>query len=166
MSTEPGLGDIGLVPIPGDVGWLISLGERLNGDAFAHYDHAFVVTGSNQIVEAEPGGARFAALSEYDPESVLWLRCPDGRRQAVAEAAKGLLNSPYSAADYFAIALHRFHVPAPGLRRYIQSSGHLICSALCDRAARDGGWTLFSDGRWEGYVTPADLAELAAKQAE
>lgn len=165
MNAEPGLGDIGCTTIDGEVGRLIRIGQFLLGSGYRNVEHSFVFVGDGQIVEAEPGGARLAPLDEYDSRLIVWLRCPDEHRQAVADAAKSLIGTPYSAADYFALALHRFHIPAPGLRRYIQSSGHLICSALADRAAEMGGWRIFRDGRWDGYVVPADLATLAEPAA-
>jgi hypothetical protein len=63
----------------------------------------------------------------------------------------------YSFLDYDAIAAHRLHLPVPGLRAYIGSTGHLICSQLCDQAYADVGAHLYADGRWPGYVTPLDL---------
>lgn len=165
MVTDPLPGDIGCTTIKGDVGRLIRLGQWALGDGYANVEHCFVFVGDGQIVEAEPGGARLADVNEYDARTVVWVRCPDERRLAVANAARSLIGTPYSAADYFALALHRFHIPAPGLRRYIESSGHLICSALADRAAEMGGWILFGDGRWSGYVDPADVAKLADPSA-
>lgn len=165
-AVEPRPGDIGCTQITGDVGRLIRFGQWLNGSGFADFEHAFVFVGDGQIVEAEPGGARIADLDEYDARTIVWLRCPAQFRQSVAQAARSLVGTPYSFADYLAFALHRFHIPAPKLRRYIQSSKHLICSALADRAAELGGWILFSDGRWDGYVDPADIAKLARDQAE
>jgi hypothetical protein len=159
-AVEPEIGDIGCVPIPGSVGWLISLGERLCGDQFTRYDHAFVVTGPNQIVEAEPDGARFAALSDYDPEAIAWVRCPAEFREAVAEAARGFLNTRYGFADYLLIALHRFHVRLPGMNRMAASTKTMICSQLAVESARRGGWDLLA-GAPAGYITPADLARLA-----
>ena len=163
--TTPGLGDIGLVQIHGPVGRLISLGEWMLGDGFTPWDHAFVHVGDGWIIEAEPGpnGARLTQLSEYNDRAVLWLRCPDQYRAGVAHSARLLQGTRYSALDYFAIAAHRFHLPIPGLRHFIDTSGHLICSSLADRAAELGGWHLFQ-GRWRGYVTPADLAGLAEQQ--
>jgi hypothetical protein len=160
-APDPQPGDIGCTQITGDVGLLIRIGQYLNGDGFANYEHAFVYVGDDRIVEAEPGGARSGSLDEYDSRMIVWLRCPDEHRTAVATAAISLIGTPYSALDYAALAAHRFHIPVPGLRRYVQASGHLICSQLADRAAELGGWTLFNDGRWPGYVTPADLANLA-----
>lgn len=157
---DPQPGDIGVTQITGDAGRLIRIGQWLNGDGFADFEHALVYLGNGQILEAEPGGARIAELTEYNERNIAWLRCPDQYRTAVTEAARSLEHVPYSAADYFAIAAHRLHLPIPGLRQYVRSSGHLICSALADRAADLGGWHLFADGRWDGYVTPADIWHL------
>jgi hypothetical protein len=173
----PQLGDIGVTQITGDVGRLIRLGQWLNGTGFADFEHAFVVSevipsGGGQppiiqIVEAEPGGAREVPLTEYNPRNIAWLHCPEPYRHAVAAAARAFTEPrpvPYSAADYFALAAHRLHLPIPWLRDYVKSSGHMICSQLVDRAAAEGGWHLFADGRWDGYVTPGDIWELIQQQ--
>lgn len=171
---EPQPGDIGLTQIRGAVGLGIRIGQWLNGDGFANYEHAFVVsevvpTGDGKpplvfIVEAEPGGAHEAPLTEYDANAVAWLRCPEQYRSAVAAAARDQIGTPYSFLDYLAIALHRFHIPMPGLRAYIASGKHAQCATLADRIAALGGWHLYDDGRWEGYVTPEDLWHLVQKQ--
>lgn len=164
MVYQPQPGDIGITQVEGRVGRLIRIGQWLNGDGFADYEHAFVSVGQGLIVEAEPGGARTAELTEYNSRAVLWLRCPDQYRTAVASAARGLEGVPYSFLDYAALAAHRLHIPVPGLRTFIGSQGHLVCSQLADVAASRGGWRIFADGRWPGYVTPADLARLALAQ--
>lgn len=178
MSTyTPRPGDVGLTSISGRVGRLIRFGQWLNGDGWHGYQHAFVVVDGLEdvhtafaeqdgvgLVEAMPGGAVLDRLDSYNGYDVAYLRCPDEYRQAVAAAAKGLLGTPYSFADYLSLALRRMHIPAPHLRAYIRSSGHLICSQLCDRAAEMGGWHLWDDGRWEGDVTPGDLYQLYREQ--
>lgn len=161
---EPNPGDIGVTQVEGDVGRLIRFGQWLNGDGFADYEHAFVYLGQGQIAEAEPGGARIAELTEYNRRTVVWLRCPPQHREAAAAAARSLIGTPYSFLDYAAIAAHRLHLPIPWLRGYVRSSKHLICSQLADRAAALGGWHLFADGRWDGYVTPEDIWHLIQAQ--
>lgn len=163
---QPRPGDIGLTQISGTGGRLIRFGQWLNGDGFKDYEHAFVVTEYRQglpdipwIVEAMPGGAQHVK-NWHDPERTVYLRCPEGVREAVASAARGYTGVPYSYADYFALAAHRLHVPYPHLRRYVRDSGHMICSQLADQAAADGGWHLFDDGRLPGDVTPGDLERL------
>ena len=162
MTPQPG--DIGLVTIPNAAGRLIRLAQWLNGDGYRNYEHAFVCVDNLSevtIVEAEPGGAVLAPL-HYD--NVLWLRCPPELGAAVATAARGLAGTPYSFLDYFALAAVRFHLPSRRIRRYVASSGHLICSALADAAACRGGWHLYSDGRLPGDVTPGDLTRLATTE--
>ena len=154
--SEPG--DFGLVHMPGLPGRLIGLGERLNGDAFTEFDHAILLLGNHTILEAEPGGARIMPDTEYG-DTVLWSHwnLSPIQRIKIVEAALKYVDTPYSAADYFALAAKRLHIPAPGLRRYVASSGHMICSQLVDQIYADAGLQMFDDGRWPGYVTPASL---------
>jgi hypothetical protein len=99
-------------------------------------------------------------------EDVVYLRCPEEYREHVADAAIqfAIDKTPYSELDYVAQAAHRLHIPAPHLKNYIESSGHLICSQLADKAAERGGWHLFNDKRWPGYVPPCDLYKLYVAQ--
>lgn len=161
-TAEPGVGDIGVTQIRGDVGFLIRLGQLINGSGWADFEHAFTYVGDGRIVEAEPGGAREADLSEYDARTVVWVRCPDECRDAVAAAARGLIGTPYSGLDYVAIAAHRFHIP--GFKRVALSTSSMICSTLTVIAARRGGWPLLMPTP-AGYVVPDDLARRAEPPA-
>lgn len=165
--TEPLPGDFGLVSIAGDVGRLIRLGQWLNGSGFSTMEHAFVFVGGGQIVEAMPGGARLAAVSEYDGRPIVWstgkVELTDDQRAGIVRAAQMCVQVPtkYSFLDYLAIAAHRFHLPGGRwLRKYVGSTSHLICSQLVDLCFTEAGVHLFQDGRWPGYVTPGDLWEL------
>jgi hypothetical protein len=164
MTFTPSLGDIGLTQIGGRVGFGVKVGQWLNGDGFVDVQHAFIVVAIDSrgtwIVEAEPGGARQVYLTEYDDDRVYWLQCPEESRLRVAQAARNMVGVPYSFLDYGSLAVHRFHIPTPMLKRYIANSGHMICSQLVDHAALQGEWHLFEDNRWEGDVTPGDLFKL------
>src|SRR5258708_29450415 len=81
------------------------------------------------------------------------------QRTAICLAARSNIGVGYSWADYMAIAAHRLHIPSPGLRDFIADSTHQICSQLIDTCYADAGVHLFADGRWPGYVTPADRSE-------
>jgi hypothetical protein len=166
IHTDPVPGDIGLTRIPGLVGKFIRFGQWINGNGFKNYEHAFLVLSDGQLIEAQPGGARIAPLSEYERRNAVYV-CPppltDDQREAICAAAHRYVGVPYSFADYLAIAVHRFHIPAPGLRRYVATSRHMICSQLVDRIYLDGGVRLFADNRWPGYVTPLALYNLLAK---
>lgn len=162
--TEPQPGDIGCTSIRGDVGFLIRLGQWLNGNGWRNTEHAFVYVGTGRIVEAEPGGARLADLSEYDARTVVWVRCPDAHRDTVVQAARNLLGTPYGFADYLALAAHRFHLPIPGIKRFANDTSTLICSQLAVVAARRGGWDLL-EPKPAGFIVPDDLAALAEPPA-
>jgi hypothetical protein len=168
VTYGPQPGDIFITTIHGQVGAGIGLAEdvlQLVEHVKKHMDtkwrHAGVYVGDGMVVEAEPGGARLAALSQYDTDPMLWVPCPEQYRTGVAAAARTLEGVPYSYLDYDAVTMHALHIPAPGLKGYIADSGHMMCSQLADHAALMGGWHLFDDGRWEGYVTPIDLAVIA-----
>lgn len=162
-------GDFAIIPISGPVGTLISAGEWLDGDGFANYDHAEiflgVINGTAVTMGAYPGGARLVALPP-PPQQQGWLwssghiALTDNQRTAIVANALGCKGVPYSSLDYFAIAAHRLHIPAPWLKTYISSTHHLICSQLVDLCYDNAGVHLFTDKRWPGYVTPADLAHL------
>jgi hypothetical protein len=160
-------GQFGLTQIPGAAGLFIRVGQWLIGDGFENYEHAAVAiddatSGAIDVMEAEPGGAR---ISTYNFVQFTWsnLSLTLEQAQAVSLAAIKYKNVPYSFLDYFAIALHKWHIPIPGLRKYISSTRHMICSQLVDQCFKDAGVQLFDDGRWSGYVTPGDLYKLLSK---
>jgi hypothetical protein len=147
----------------GGVGRLIRIGQWLNGDGFADYEHAYVNIGDGTIVEAQPHGAVHTHQT-HSWEETLWLRCPPEHGPAVAQAAIALEGTPYSFLDYFAIAALRLHIPSQGLRDYVTSTKHMICSQLADCAASAGGWKIFDDGSLPQDVTPGDLVQMALHQ--
>jgi uncharacterized protein YycO len=164
-TLSPRPGDFGVVPIRGGVGRLIRFGQWLNGDGYANYEHAFILVGDDMVIEAQPGGSRQAPLSLYRDRPILWssghISLTDQQRAAIVAAAHGRLGVPYSFLDYAALASHRFRLPGSRLLKgFVADTRHQICSQLVDQCYRDAGVTLFSDGRWPGYVTPADLARL------
>lgn len=167
LTVQPG--DFAAVRTESAVGVLIHFGEILNGSGFRDYEHAIFYVGgpTDLILEAEPGGAKLRPY-HYDDSGVLWsttnpkLNLTANRRAMAEEIANRYVNTPYSFADYGALALHRLNIPAPGLREFIANSRHQICSQLVDQCRQDMGSHLFNDGRWPGYVTPADLANIIA----
>lgn len=170
MTVQPG--DFCCIPISGYTGKFISFGEWLNGDGFGDFDHAEIYIGEpdstapyGYTIGAYPGGAAKVALScppEQLPDA-LWsssLNIPDVTRPAIVSAAKFMLGTPYSFLDYLALFFHRLHIWLPGLKHYIQTGDHMICSQLVDYIYQLCGIHLFTDNRWPGYVTPAMLADL------
>ncbi|MFG2289568.1 hypothetical protein ACGFOU_26290 [Streptomyces sp. NPDC048595] len=164
--THPQPGDIGLTHISGVTGRLIRFGQWINGDGFADYQHAFLVLPDERLLEAQPGGSRIRPLADYADTDVLYV-CPKGlteqQRAGICAAASRYVGVPYSFLDYLAIATHRLRMPVPGLRRYIASTRHMICSQLVDQCYLDAGVHLFADGRWPGYVTPMALYNVLGR---
>jgi hypothetical protein len=175
--TEILPGDFCCVPISGAVGKFISVGEWLDGDGFADYDHAEIYVGYGSELGdqsapygytfgAYPGGARYVPLPcplDQLP-GALWstgkIPLTEDQRSSILNGCAAAKGIPYSSLDYFALAAHRLHIPAPLLKNYIASSKHMICSQLVDYMYLMADVHLFNDGRWPGYVTPADLANL------
>jgi cell wall-associated NlpC family hydrolase len=161
MTPQPG--DFAVIPIPGAAGKLISIGEWLNGDGFGDYDHAEIYVGNNQTIGAYPGGAALLGLPEIQ-SGWLWstghITLTDAERAGIVSQAMACRGVPYSSLDYFALAAHRLHIPAPLLKNYVASTKHMICSQLVDYCFMQAGVHLFTDGRWPGYVTPANLAAV------
>lgn len=161
------------VPEPGDFA-VVNTGSRLttaievmefiSGRGKAEFDHAVICSrvlsnGTVMIVEAQPAGA-VEVPWHYEARPHKWSTgilpsCP-----AAGPAAQRYAGVDYSFLDYWAIAAHSWHIPAPGLKAYIGATGHMICSQLVDQARLDGGSHLFTDNRWPGYVEPMDLAHL------
>jgi hypothetical protein len=157
---EPQPGDFGLAQIHGVLGWLIKVGQLLNGDT-SKYTHAFVVLDRYTVMEAEPRGARVASINLYKNAAVFsGLPLTDEQRAQVVSIARGVEFTPYGFLDYLALALTRFHLPSKWLRRRVADSGHMICSQLVDQVYARAGIHLFDDGRLSQDVTPGDLANL------
>lgn len=169
MISAAAPGTIGLVPMSGYGGRLIRIGQALDGDGYEDFEHAFVWLGGGMIIEAEPGGARIVPL-RY--QAIHWCEriatLLHASPQAIDDVAATLKGIPYSWLDYAALTAHRLHVPVPGLRRYIASSGHLICSQLADLLYQRLDAHIYDDQRWNGYVTPGALyrrdLELSQRQ--
>jgi hypothetical protein len=161
----PVAGDFGLVSIEGGVGFLIRLGQFLNGDGFHNYEHAFIYVGDGKIVEAMPGGALVSDLSEYDGRTILWstglIPLTAVQRNNIVSRALYQKGIPYSFLDYLAIALYRLHIKHPGVAKRVEDSDHLICSQLVAEDYDAEGATLTDLPPY--LVTPGRLTKYLLK---
>jgi hypothetical protein len=114
------------------------------------------------IIQAMPRGAERVPLAERH-----WTRdyvyihpaYGEGQGQAVADAARGYLGTPYNFLTYGRIGAGIFHLPVTQavLRRWISSRDDMMCSQLVDQAQADADWHNFDDGRLPQDVVPAEL---------
>lgn len=172
MQTYP-VGGYFCTQILGWAGILIGIGQWLCGKPSPYQHAGLIVTASGDTVEAHPGGARFGHVDDYRGRRLLvvdpvahWAATRPGvdvlaLREAVAVEGDRLRDVGYSWLDYAALALLHLHLPSRWVRNRVETSGHLICSALVDRALTRAGITMFPDRRLCGDVMPSDLAGLA-----
>jgi hypothetical protein len=98
------------------------------------------------------------------------------RRRVVANAREHL-GIGYSFLDYLALALLHAEKLLTGkptgdsswrlttwVRKRVEDSGHLICSAFVDHVFTHMAFELFDDGRLPGDVTPSDLDQWIDEQ--
>jgi hypothetical protein len=160
-------GDIVLTRISGFTGKAIAAGQALIGRR-SPVQHAMIYVGSGMVVQAMPGGAELIPLADAN-EPVIWstgaIRLRADQRGAIANAARRLVRTPYSYADYGSIGLAAAHIRPRFVRDYVADTGHMICSQLVDYAHYLGGSYLFADGRIPGDVTPSDLYWLFEERA-
>lgn len=172
MALEtPQPGDFCCLPVSGSIGLSITLGQWLDGDRLQPYDHAEIYVGQaddqapyGYTIGAYPSGA--ARLPLLCPPAQLpgslWssgiIDLTTTQRNEIVLWAGEHIGTPYSFLDYAALALHGAHIDPPGLREYIASTHHLICSQYVDLCYVKSDVHLFSDNRWSGYVKPGDLA--------
>lgn len=176
--APPAPGDFCCVPISGRVGWGIQLGQWLDGDKWQPYDHAEIFVG--QADQAGPYGYTVSAYPDNGKDGRTGRRplpCPpaqlpgslwssgiitltDAERSAITGWAMEHQGVGYSFLDYAALTAHGAHLDLPWLQSFIASSKRMICSQFVDADYATAGVHLFQDGRWPGFVKPADLAQL------
>lgn len=151
-------------------------------DSNANHAGVFVgdIDGTPTVVEAMPGGARYAPLDTYTGDNAVWsngfglngLRGEDlnNVRRRVAGHAISMLGTPYGWGDVIAAALAQTRLggrvkPGPSIdqpwyvRRLIDRDT-ADCSQLVAMCYAAAGISLFLDGRHWAFVTPGDLAKL------
>jgi cell wall-associated NlpC family hydrolase len=141
------------------------------------------VNGVHSVVEAQPGGARYAPVEQYLDENTFWdwSYLQDlGQGDDIAFAAEKMVGVPYGYLDIIAIAiaqprfermfgdaidsLHPWEKQPWWVKRLCRKD-RLICSQLVDEAYRLGGIHLFNDGRLPQLVSPGDLHRLIMETA-
>jgi hypothetical protein len=151
-------------PLSADL--LILVGQLALGQpGYPHHVGVVVKGGPDpRMVQAMPSGAEEVDLdARYFTRDYEFIRPNYPPRiglsvgVAVAAAARGYVGTPYSFADYAAIAGVRLGIKNGPIRRYVTTSKHMICSQLADQSLTDAGFHVFTDGRLPQDVTPGAL---------
>lgn len=177
-------GAFGLAVISGKTGKLVRWGQDIVEGRMTHFTHAFLVLDNNEVVEAEPGGAKVVSLDKYVNAPVGSVQFSDlpvqkgiadfhsatpnwtlddsfafeGQlRERIVDIGRGLKGVPYNYLDYLAIGLEHFHIRPKLVTSRVRRQDRLICSQLVDFVYNMAGIHLFDDGRLPQDVTPADL---------
>lgn len=173
MVNYPTPGSFGLAVISGKTGRLVRWGQNIVEGRETHYTHAFLVLDNQEVIEAEPGGAKIVSVEKYLFGDVLFSDKPiksvlgnqlypydndePAVRSLVIDIARGLKGIPYNYLDYVAIALEHFDIRPKMVTNRVRRQDRLICSQLVDFVYNMAGIHLFKDGRLPQDVTPADL---------
>jgi hypothetical protein len=160
-------GDYGVVRTTGFVPWCIRLLTR------SAYDHVFIVIGADgngdyDIVEAEPAGARYAKLSEYEGYDMLFNTgepLTDAQRDAIVAEAHRLVGTPYGFLDIVRLGLMLTIRRAPKwLTKRADAEQAIICSQLVAMCGRAAGVDWLCGQSTPAMVTPGMLATRIATQ--
>lgn len=156
MPEFPKPGSYGVVRTRGLYAWLIRTGTK------SQYDHAFVVCDGGQIIEAEPGGARWGQLSEYTADEVLFNSgepMTDKQRLMVVNEAVQLLGVPYGWTDIVRLGLRCAGIQWQWLTRRADNERAMICSQIVAACGQAAGLDWNSGREAPAAVTPGDLAK-------
>lgn len=154
MGT-PRLGCYGVVRTGGFHAWLIRTFTR------SAYDHAFIVCDGGQIIEAEPGGARWGRLAEYAGHGVLISADPMDAEQRVivVDEAIRLLGVRYGWLDIVRLGLATVGIRWKWLTRRADSERAMVCSQIVAACGQAAGLDWLCGQESPAAVTPGMLAK-------
>lgn len=142
----------------------IKLFQGLHGQPCSEYTHAAVAISNDELIEAWPGGARRAPISEYD--DILWTQFDftDQQRDSIVGWMTDHLGDQYAWEDIplIAIALATGRHTPEWIERKIIQPDRWICSAMCDAAYTAAGVHMF-DNIPPAAVYPAMIADYCRR---
>jgi uncharacterized protein YycO len=130
--------------------------------------HAAIVIEDGQLVEAEPGGVRLAAIEEYDG---CWMMAntleptSDEQRATVVAYARAHLGEPYNFDADAVDGLDHLGLRWKFLGRFAAARKAVMCSQLVADAGVAAGLTAWRCGKTTtADVVPGDLAARIEKR--
>jgi len=147
-------GQFGVVKSTGTYSNLIRFFQSMHHHtppSLAEYAHAFTAVDNAHLVEAWPGGARRARISEYP--DILWSRfnLTDQQKRTIVQFNINHIGDQYAWEDIplIGLALLTKRATPAWVERIIANPHRWMCSALVDASYRAAGIHLFH------HVTPA-----------
>jgi len=156
-------GQFGVVRTTGTYSTLIRIFQsrrRHHPPSLASYTHAFTAISETELVEAWPGGARKAPISEY--QNILWSRfnLTTAQRHTIVDFTEAHIGDQYAWEDIplIGIALLTRSATPTWLEHIIRNPKRWLCSSLVDAAFNAADIHLFH-GVPPSAVFPSMLAQ-------
>lgn len=154
-------------------GPLIELAQTIQQDVESRrlhqpqrYEHAEVYLGDGLTAAAYPNrnGIRPLSCPPEQVQGALWssglIELTTAQRDAIVQWCYDHAHVQYAALDYVALTAHTLGMQTSWLQHRIESQDSMICSQYVDAGYMAAGSHLFTDERWQGFVTPLSLALL------
>lgn len=141
------------------------LNEEIRSFTKSNFSHCFIVVSEHgDIVEAEPSGARFANISEYAGDQLVFssTRLTPVQRDKIVESARSYIGVPYGFLDIAYLGLALKGVQWNWMLNEVLEQKHMICSQLVAQCGWNAGVPEWLCGQTHPQlVTPGMLANLA-----
>lgn len=159
-----------MLPLTGQVG-IVTHGttfwprliERVTNSA-AH--HVVVATSETMCVGAQPGGARYRPITDF--QNIIWSRfhLTETQRTLIGFYSRSLINQPYNYAAFLLIGAQLAtgtSIPA-WVQRAVSTTRRMECAQLADTVLTAAGVQVFDDGREPGIVYPGSWEQLFTRK--
>ena len=157
-------GDVGFVARAGFLGWWIKYAQHHKygkHNTLALWNHVFMVTGNDQIIEAKPHGVELNHLADYAHQETILLR-PNYALGGADIAVSAMFEMLYKDERYGWLTLLSCALSLmTGTRMRFGIDGTEICSGAVSYALTRANIDVGDDGE---FNTPADLATYAEQQ--
>lgn len=154
-------GQFGVVHTTGKYSTLIEVFQQFNHQqALAGYTHSFTAVSETELIEAWPGGARRAPITEYS--NILWskFRLTQAQRNTIIDFNEAHIGDEYAWEDIplIGLALLTGKATPAWLEKSLANPHRYMCSSLVDAAFDAAGIHLFKNVT-PGAVYPSMLAQ-------
>ena len=137
------------------------LGKVVSWFCKSPYDHAILVTGPDEIIQATVFGVRKGTLSQFKGRTAVANAAEDmtaGQRDVAVTRARGFLGDKYGFATLLVIAARKLGFRHRWLLRFCDNRDVLICSELVAFCGQAAGLDWLCGEAEPALVRPDELA--------